>query len=101
MWEESTFKKLGALFGDFLDFDDATVERSIFDFARILVSTDRGTLINEYVNLKAVGSMFKLAVFEEGGFLPVDKADDVRLWETHASGESDAEEVVGMELRES
>lgn len=37
VWEEETFKGLGSLFGVFLDFDEATISRRRFDWARIKV----------------------------------------------------------------
>lgn len=55
VWEESTFKKIGNLFGDFLDFDEATIGKWRFDLARIQVVTGRNGLIDECLRIKFVG----------------------------------------------
>jgi hypothetical protein len=35
VWDKPLFKKLGSLFGVFMDFDDETIERKRLDVARI------------------------------------------------------------------
>ena len=62
VWDEAFFKKLGALFGNFLDFDDDTISRKRFDVARIHVLTDIMGLIDEMVKLVVVGAQFKVWV---------------------------------------
>lgn len=64
---EPLFKKLGSLFGVFMDFDDETIERKRLDVARIQVSTVRRGLIDEMVNLKVMRAAFQLWVMEEYG----------------------------------
>jgi len=67
VWDEAFFKKLGALFENFLNFDDDTISRKLFDVARIHVLTDKMGLIDEMVKLVVVGAQFKVWVVEEGG----------------------------------
>jgi hypothetical protein len=38
VWDEDLFKKLGSVFGVFVDFDEDTISRKRLDFARIQIS---------------------------------------------------------------
>jgi len=55
VWDEHLFKKIGNLFGDFVDFDEETIARKRLDFSRIKVSTEKMVLINDVVELVVVG----------------------------------------------
>jgi len=67
VWDEPLFKKLGELFGVFLDFDEDTIARKRLDYARVQISTDRKGIIDNMVNLTVMGADFILWVVEEGG----------------------------------
>jgi len=67
VWDEPLFKKVGSLFGKFLNFDDDTISRRRLDVARIQVSSKRKGVINDQLNLKVVGVDFCLWVVEEDG----------------------------------
>jgi hypothetical protein len=67
VWDEPLFKRIGSLFGSFIDFDEGTIGRQRFDVARIQVCTARKGLIDEVLNLKVMGAVFGLWVVEEGG----------------------------------
>lgn len=86
VWEESTFKKLGSIFGEFLDFDEATIERRRLDLARILVSTNRMGFIQDVVKINVMGAVFGVSVVEEGDVTVVDRVEDPKVWEMESSG---------------
>ncbi|MCH79581.1 hypothetical protein A2U01_0000333 [Trifolium medium] len=65
VWGESFFKKVGARFGEFLDFDEATASRARLDVARIKISTPCRGCIESLVPVSAMGSIFKVWVVEE------------------------------------
>jgi hypothetical protein len=67
VWDEPLFKKIGSLFGTFIDFDEDTIERRRLDVARIKVSTKRRGLVDEVLNIKVMGVVFRLWVVEERG----------------------------------
>ena len=72
IWHENFFKRVGNLFGSFLDFDEKTASRKRLDVANILISTKKIWRIDEWVSLKVMGAVFKVwvvkgvTVFEEG-----------------------------------
>jgi len=72
VWHEKNFKKVGGLFGTFLDFDDETVCRRRLDVANILISTKRMGRIDQWVSFKVMRALFKAwmveraMIFEEG-----------------------------------
>lgn len=59
------FKTMGNLFGSFVDFDEDTVGRKKFDVARVLISTQRMDLIDEYVTIKVMGAAYRIWVVED------------------------------------
>jgi hypothetical protein len=67
VWDEHLFKKIGNVFGDFVDFDEETIARKRFDFARVKISTEKMGLIDDVVELMVVGACFSIWVVEEGG----------------------------------
>jgi hypothetical protein len=67
VWDEPIFKKIGDLFGKFIDFDEDTIGRRRLDVARIRVSIVRKGLVDEILKIKVVGTIFSLWVVEEGG----------------------------------
>jgi hypothetical protein len=67
VWDEPLFKKIGDLFGKFVDFDEDTIGRFRLDVARIRVSMVRKGLVDEILKLKVMGAVFSLWVVEEGG----------------------------------
>jgi len=67
VWDEPLFKKIGDLFGKFVDFDEDTIGRNKLDVARIKVETMRNGLVDDLLNLKVMGAVFSLWVVEEGG----------------------------------
>lgn len=101
VWEEEVFKKLGVLFGEFIDFDEAIIGRKRFDRARILVATDRMVLIQENIWIKVMGEDFEILVVEEVGSISDFGQEGFREWEAVSSGGSGGQEVVGSVLGES
>jgi len=65
VWEEKTFKLLGALFGDFVDFDEETIGFNRFDMARLCVCSPSLVFINERIRLEVMGAVFDVWVMEE------------------------------------
>jgi len=65
VWDEQSFKKLGALFGEFLDFDDDTINLSRLDMARLLVGNTSMSFINEQLKVEVMGAGFNVWVVEE------------------------------------
>lgn len=101
VWEEDTFKQIGAQFGVFLDFDDATINRKRLDVARVKILTDRLGWLNEVVDITVVGVNFRVSVVEEGGPVVVKEGDGGVEWEDRSIEDSAAEEdVVGKVLGE-
>jgi len=64
VWHEKFFKKVGALFGSFLDFDEASVCGRRFDVANIIISTKRMGRIEELVRIKVMGVIYSVWVVE-------------------------------------
>jgi len=64
VWYEDFFKKVANLFGLFLDFDEDTVSRKRFDVANILISTKRLGRIDDSVDVKVIGAVFRIWVVE-------------------------------------
>jgi len=98
VWDEEPFKKIGALFGDFVDFDEVTVSRRRIDVARIKIYTDKLGWINEEVMITVMGAVFVLMVVEDGDSSSEKKVEGGGDWEVQSSGESGEEEVVGSVL---
>jgi len=90
VWDEPLFKRLGSLFGTFVDFDEATISRKRLDFARILVSTERKRLVDEMVNISVMGAVYSLWVVKELGG---------RQWESEVR-ESREDDVTSQSSRE-
>jgi hypothetical protein len=67
VWDEPIFKKIGDMFGKFIDFDEENIGRSRLDVARIRVSLVRKGLVDEILKIRVMGSIFILCVVEEGG----------------------------------
>jgi len=67
VWDEPLFKKIGSLFGVFVDFDKDTIARNRLDMVRIRISTARKGIIDEIVKIRVMGAEFMLWVVEEGG----------------------------------
>lgn len=57
-------KKVGNLFGSFLNFDEETASRKRLDVANILISTKKMGRIDEWVSIKVMGAVFKVWVVE-------------------------------------
>lgn len=98
VWEERVFKKLGALFGDCVDFEEATITRRRFDRALIKVSTGRMSFIDEVVRVKVVGAVFDVFVVEVGGSEVSEVKGEAVALEEESVGSFVGEEVVGSEL---
>lgn len=99
-WEESVFKKIGAVFGEFLDFDEGTISRKRLDAAFIKVVTEKRSFINDFMKLRVVGAEFGLWVTEVGALQGSGKEVVERRWEADSSGDSRREGVVGSEFNE-
>lgn len=80
-WDEQSFKKLGNLFGEFLDFDDESINASRLDMARVLVRTTSLALINEPVSVEVMGAVFNVLVMEEVAPALGSKAEPTVCWE--------------------
>lgn len=100
-WEDSLFKKIGAVFGDFLDFDDGTICRPRLDAAFIKVVIERRSFIDDFMKLRVVGAEFGLWVAEVGGLPVLGMVVEERWWEVESSDDSRGEEVVGSSFSES
>lgn len=92
VWEEQSFKKLGALFGEFLDFDEATINLSRLDMATLFVGTTSMAFINEQIRVEVMGGCVQCvgsggggsgAKYEEGGRIGMGGGVSVvsRRWE--------------------
>lgn len=101
VWEEEVFKKIGAIYGEFLDFAEETIAKTRVDLAFIKVVTERTGLIDEHMTVKVVGAVFGLWVVEVGGPACFCTAAVDRRLEEGSNGESIEEEVVGTAFCES
>lgn len=81
VWDEQSFKKLGTMFGEFLDFDEDTINSSIFDMARLLVGTTSMALVNEQISVEVMGAVFNVWVMEEMATTLGLKKEAVARWE--------------------
>jgi hypothetical protein len=100
VWEEQTFKRLGSLFGEFLDFDESTITRQSLNVARIQIYSNGMSLIDEHLSIKVVGSVFDLWVVEDLGVVHMRVDDEAKEWDEQSagSGDSGVVEVVGAVL---
>lgn len=62
VWNENLFKKVGALFGSFLDFDKDIVCKKRYDVANILISTNKMGRIEEWIIIRVMGALFRICV---------------------------------------
>lgn len=105
VWEEGTFKLIGACFGMFLDFDEATFTRQSLEVARLKIDTARMEWICEQLSINVMGAVFVLNVVEDAGVEKIIRVVEIREWEdcasrsSAASGDSGDEEVVGTTMR--
>jgi len=60
VWIEAFFKKVGFLFGTFIDFDDETATRNRLDVANLLISTKKMGRIDEELKVKVMGAVFSI-----------------------------------------
>jgi hypothetical protein len=65
VWDEKCFKQLGALYGDFVDFDEDTINLNRLDLARICVNASNMAFINEKIRVEIMGAMFDVWIVEE------------------------------------
>ncbi|MCH79256.1 RNA recognition motif [Trifolium medium] len=65
VWGEKLFKAIGRKYGGFVDFDRNTASRAKLDVARIKVSTNFRGLIDDPVNIQALGVTYSLRIVEE------------------------------------
>jgi hypothetical protein len=65
IWGDEFFKQLGAKFGVFLDYDDATASRRRLDVARLKILTDIWTVIDAAVKVEVDSVIFEVWVVEE------------------------------------
>jgi hypothetical protein len=65
IWGDEFFKQLGAKFGVFLDYDDATTSRRRLDVARLKILTDIWTVIDAAVKVEVDSVIFEVWVVEE------------------------------------
>jgi hypothetical protein len=68
VWGENLFKMIGRKYGEFLDFDNNTASRAKLDVACIKISTAFGGMINEPLEVRALGVVYTLRVVEEKVF---------------------------------
>jgi hypothetical protein len=97
VWDEHLFKTVGARFGVFIDFDEATIERKRLDFARIQISTLRKGLIEERVRIRVVGADYELWVVEEEEFRRRPQEEDREGLDDVSSRASREGDVVGRD----
>jgi len=64
VWYEECFKKVAALFGVFVDFDEDTTSRKQCDVANLLISTKRLGRIDDCVNITVMGAAYQIWVVE-------------------------------------
>jgi len=98
VWEEEIFKKIGTLYGDFLDFDEDTISKKRLDVTRLKVCTQRRGVIDDQIDISVVGAVFVLTVVEDFGEVVVSREVESREWEVNSSGGPGGEELVGTEL---
>ncbi|GAU30796.1 hypothetical protein TSUD_355220 [Trifolium subterraneum] len=65
IWGEDFFKLVGAKLGEFLDFDEETVNMASFDIARLKIRTKTLTSIDSEFNVEVEGMVFQIGVMEE------------------------------------
>ncbi|KEH40713.1 DUF4283 domain protein [Medicago truncatula] len=65
VWDEKTFKKMGALFGEFVDFDEETIGLNRVDMGRIYVLSSSMAFVNEKLRVEVMGVVFDVWVVEE------------------------------------
>jgi len=73
IWNEEFFKKVGSFFGVFLDFDEETICRKMFEVASLLISTNKVGRIDECLNVNVMGAGFPIWVVEG---IPVCEDED-------------------------
>jgi len=101
VWEEETFKKVVAEFGFFLNFDESTITRQIFDVARIKVCIYNMGWISEQLLITVMGVEYALSVVED---VVVEAHTTVEVVTKEEDGFSDGqggfddEEVVATEI---
>jgi len=66
IWEEDCFKRICSLFGEFVDFDDSTADKTCLDQVNLLISTKRMGRIDEKVSVQVMGAVYGVWVVESG-----------------------------------
>jgi hypothetical protein len=88
VWEERSFKLLGALFGEFLDFDHDTIDFNWLEFAWILVSTTHMDMISEHLKVVVMGVVFNIWAVEEVNLMMGVMKKGAQDWEEVSSASS-------------
>jgi len=88
VWEEKCFKQSRALFGDFVDFDEDTINLNRLDLARICVNTSNMAFINEKLRLEIMGAIFDVWVVEQVESAVVSRRLEDSGWDEGSSASS-------------
>jgi hypothetical protein len=65
VWGDKLFKVIGEKYGEFLDYDNNTASRAKLDVAHLKISTNFRGMIDDPVQIKALGVNYTLRVVEE------------------------------------